>query len=144
MESGASRVPGLSSASRRSVALELVAFASVGVAGTAAQYLTLTALVEWGHFSAVRSSIVGYLAGAAVNYWLNHRVTFRSGERHIVAAPKFLTIAAIGLGLNSIIMTIGAEWIGLHYLLAQVVATVICLFWHFLGNRVWTFRARGA
>jgi len=28
---------------------------------------------------------------------------------------------------------------GVHYLLAQVCATSVVLFWNFVGNSVWTF-----
>ena len=52
---------------------------------------------------------------------------------------KFFTIAFVGLLLNTIIMAIGVEILNLHYLLAQVVATGLVLFWNFTGNRLWTF-----
>jgi putative flippase GtrA len=51
---------------------------------------------------------------------------------------KFGLLAGTGLLLNAAIMRlmVGA---GVHYLLAQLCATAVVLFWNFIGNSLWTF-----
>jgi len=45
------------------------------------------------------------------------------------------------VALNSLTMLITAQYLGVHYLLAQVFATGLVLLWNFTGNRMWTFKA---
>ncbi len=82
--------------------------------------------------------MAGFAAGAMVNYSLNYRFTFRSGNPHYTSLPKFLAVALAGLCLNTMIMTLATERI--HYLLSQSIATILVLGWNFLCNRYWTFR----
>jgi putative flippase GtrA len=88
---------------------------------------------------AVISSALGFLVGAVTNYLLNYKLTFRSGKRHGEAATKFAIVAAVGLGLNTSVMAIFVDWMHLHYLLSQILATGLVLLWNFVANRQWTF-----
>jgi len=89
---------------------------------------------------AILASAVGFVLGALVNYFLDYRYTFHSNRRHGEAIIRFFTIALVGLGLNTLIMSLAIDILSLHYLLAQVVATGLVLFWNFSRNRWWTFR----
>jgi putative flippase GtrA len=73
---------------------------------------------------------------------LNYRFTFRSTQRHRVAIPRFLGVAAAGMLVNSLIMALLTRGIGWHYLVAQVISTGIVLLSNFVGNRLWTFKER--
>jgi putative flippase GtrA len=90
--------------------------------------------------NAVLASAVGSVAGAIINYLLNYEVTFRSTKRHSEAAIKFAAVAVVGLGINVLAMTVCVDWIHLHYLPSQVVATGLVLLWNFSANRIWTFK----
>ncbi len=114
-------------------------FTLVGAVGSVAHYLLLIVLVELADSDAVITSMAGALLGAIINYLLNHRYTFRSDRRHREALPRFLAVAAVGFALNALLMWLGVDVAGLHYLLAQVLATVLVLVWNWLGNRLWTF-----
>jgi putative flippase GtrA len=72
---------------------------------------------------------------------LNYQFVFRSDKDHMQTAAKFLTVAVLGLVLNSAIMALLAEGAGVHYLPAQIAATVMVMAWSYLGNRGWTFAA---
>lgn len=114
-------------------------FTLVGAVGTLAHYLLLVILVDGFSVAPVPASMAGALLGALVNYVLNYRFTFASTKRHHDAMPKFLAVAAVGFGLNAILMWLLVEAMGLYYLLGQVCATAIVLVWNFIGNRIWTF-----
>lgn len=96
-------------------------------------------LVQLFAVRAVLASMAGFVLGALVNYYLNHRITFRSDKRHGEAATKFLTVALVGFVLNSALMALETEIFHIHYLVAQVVTTLVVLIWTFSGNRLWTF-----
>jgi putative flippase GtrA len=116
-----------------------VHFASLGVIGTLAQYITLTTLVEFTGTNAVYASATGFIIGAFVNYYLNYHYTFHSNKQHRKAISKFFTVAFVGLILNTLIMSLLTQHLYLNYLLAQIIATGLVLMWNFLGNRMWTF-----
>jgi putative flippase GtrA len=115
-------------------------FAFVGAVSTGIQYLILSSLVILARADPVAASAIGFVMAAAANYLLNYRFTFRSTQPHGPALLKFITLASIGLLLNSAIMQLLARG-ALHYLLAQVVATGVVLLWNFFGNACWTFRS---
>ncbi len=117
-------------------------FTSVGVIGTAVHYGVLIACVQKLGIDPVPSTALGAGSGALVNYILNYYLTFNSKRRHLDAAPKFLTIAIIGMALNALSMWLVVPYI--HYLLAQLTATAIVLFWNFVLNRFWTFQVKTA
>ena len=117
---------------------QFASFAIVGGVGTAVHFALLAASVQLLNAPPILGSMAGFIAGGVSNYLLNYHLTFRSDGQHLGTSLKFLVIALAGLGLNTLIMYFAIQW--LHYLLSQVIATTIVLFWNFLCNRYWTFR----
>ena len=114
-------------------------FAIIGVVATAVQYAFLIVLVRQLLISPVVASDIGFVVSAVLNYLLNYHVTFRSTRAHTESGPRFVMVAALGLLLNSIIMHVGTELVGLHHLLSQVVATGAVAVWNFTGHHLWSF-----
>lgn len=119
-------------------------FAAVGAVGTAAHYALLLALVELVGVDPVIGSVAGFVLGALVNYTLSRSLVFASDRAHIEALPRFLTVAGTGLCWNALLMYVFVDWVGAHYLLAQVITTGLLLVWHYVGNALWTFRKGAA
>lgn len=120
-----------------------LAFAGVGAVATGIQYVILALLVEFLRAPPAASSAVGFGLSSFVNYVLNYRLTFRSNAAHAVALPKFLAVALVGLALNTGLMALLAERLGVYYLLAQVITTGLVLAWNFAASLLWSFRERG-
>jgi putative flippase GtrA len=114
-------------------------YAGAGALGTLAHYATLIMLVQGGVAMPVVGSTVGAVAGALVNYLLNYHFTFRSTRAHAHAAPRFAAVAAAGIVLNTAVFALLLAEVGTHYLVAQVVATLVVLVFGYLANRRWTF-----
>jgi putative flippase GtrA len=114
-------------------------FLLVGALCTGLQYLLLVALVEGLGLSATVASTIGYAASSVVNYFLNYSYTFNSAQRHRRSLPRFVLIGVFGLLLNGAVTFVGTSIYGVHYLLAQVAATIVTLLWNFLANLRWTF-----
>lgn len=114
-------------------------FASAGAVGTALHYLILVALVDFLLFPPTLGTTLGALAGATMNYWLNRSYTFRSTRSHGAALPRFMMLAGVGIALNALIVGIATK-AGLHYLVAQVIATCGVLVMNFFVSRTWIFR----
>lgn len=118
---------------------QLLRYAAAGAIGTAVQYLILVVLVQSQQMHAVAASTIGAVAGALVNYGLNHRYTFGSGASHVRALPRFAATALAGIALNAAAVALLVSGARANYLAAQVVATALVLAFTFLGNRRWTF-----
>jgi putative flippase GtrA len=114
-------------------------YSLVGAVGTAAQYVLLVVLVQAAAVDPVLASTAGAVAGAIVNYALNHRYTFESRRRHHESLPRFMAIAAAGMAVNAALLAALVNGLGVHYLAAQVVATLAVLGITYLANRAWTF-----
>jgi len=121
----------------------LMRFALVGATATAIQYVVLIALVRGLGVWPPAASASGFVLSAGLNYLLNYHFTFRSERRHGPAALKFVALAGVGLGINSLLMQLLVQS-GWHYLLAQVCATAVVFLWNFAGNSLWTFGAEPA
>ena len=127
----------------RHLVSQFITYAGVGSIGTVAHYLLLLFLVEQLHVTPYLGAVAGFMLGALVNYYLNHRITFRSQKRHHEALPKFLTVAAAGVVLTGLLMAWATERLHIHYFIAQLVTTALLLCLTFIGNRLWTFRHPG-
>ncbi|MGA8706164.1 MAG: GtrA family protein [Steroidobacteraceae bacterium] len=114
-------------------------FLLVGGLCTILQYALLILFVEEVHLSPTAASTIGYVASSLVNYLLNYSFTFKSTAEHRRSMPRFVVIALCGVALNAAVTFVGTAVLGLHYLLAQVIATCLTLGWNFVANLRWTF-----
>lgn len=121
---------------------QFAAFLSVGVIATSAHYLVMGLLATRLGASGVLAASGGYLVGAFVSYVCNYRVTFRSTQSHVETLPRFLGVVLLGFVANTQIVAAGITWLHLHYLLAQVIATIVVILLNFTLSKVWAFRGR--
>jgi len=118
---------------------QVLRYGMAGTFGTAIHYATLVALVRFAQVSAVAASTVGAVAGAIVNYGVNHRWTFDSERSHSHALPRFAGVALAALAVNALALSAMLQFVGAHYLVAQTVATGVVFFLAYFVNRTWTF-----
>jgi putative flippase GtrA len=119
----------------------ILSFLFVGAVCTGIQYLILIAGVEFLGWPPPVASSVGFCLSGMVNYWLNYHVTFSSRASHATAAGRFVLVALVGLLINSGTMLALETFLGLHYLVAQVLATCLTVAWSFGASHHWTFRS---
>jgi putative flippase GtrA len=124
----------------RAVVRDFLRFATVGAVATAAHYAVLIALTELAGVNPVTATVIGFGVGAVVSYTLNRRYTFAVRPAYMRGLAKFVVVIGIGAALNAAIVAffIGA---GLHYLIAQVIATGLVLIWNFAAARLVVFRS---
>jgi putative flippase GtrA len=121
---------------------QIAAFAGVGFVAAVVHYGLLIALVEFVGWRAVPATLVGYVGGGLVSYWLNRRLTYRSVRPHEEAGWRFATVAAVGFGITYGVMHLLVERLALPYLPAQIATTLVVLVWSFLAHKYWSFGAR--
>jgi putative flippase GtrA len=113
-------------------------YAAVGAVATAVHYAILVGLVEAGTLAPQRAAALGAWVGAQVAFAGNAAFTFRRAGASIGGWLRFQITAAIGAVLSFALVALGVR-VGLHYLLAQIVATLINLVVTFEINRRWSF-----
>jgi putative flippase GtrA len=118
---------------------QFVRFALAGTAATVTTYAVLIIGVEGYQINAVTASVAGYVLGIVVNYILNYWYTFGSDQHHHVVIPKFLAVMVVGMFINAAVMYAGINWLGFHYMLAQLAAVAVVLMLSFTANRLWAF-----
>ncbi len=123
---------------------KFVRFLIVGGIATLIQYVVLIWSVERWHWNAVLASSIGYLLSAIANYLLNYYFTFRSNNRHDVAAARFAIVTAAGFALNALLMELLAVKVRFPYVLSQVMATIGTLIWNYWANSRWSFGRQSA
>lgn len=113
----------------------------VGALGTAVHYALLFASVHALGWTAEAATTLGALCGAAINYVLNYRFTFRSRAAHRDTLGKFLAVAGIGILINGAVVAVLTRALGAGLLPGQIAATGLVLVFGFFANRAWTFGA---
>jgi dolichol-phosphate mannosyltransferase len=67
------------------------------------------------------------------------RPSFAAGR-----ATRFALVGLSGIAVNQLALFVGADWLGIHYLVAAVVATQVSTTWNFFGTDRWAFAGRTA
>ena len=124
----------------RALPRQLAVFLITGSAAAVAHYGVLVSLVEGAHWTPVPSTLLGYIAGGAISYVLNRRITFRSRRDHRDALWRFAIVAGVGFALTAALMLLLVDVWRATYLPAQLFTTGCVLVWSFLAHKLWTFR----
>lgn len=142
MNTNAARItwqPAMKTLSMPVIARRFSLFVAVGAVCTALQYFLLWLLVRDLHWHVIIASSLGFAASAVTNYLLNYNLTFASTRHHVESAPRFAVVALAGLFLNGAVMLVGISVLEWHYMVSQVLATTVVLFWNFIVNLKWSF-----
>jgi putative flippase GtrA len=120
-------------------AVRVLRYAFVGGCAALVQISLLTIFVEILHLKPLLASTMALAVSVTVNYSLQHRVTFKSKSRHVVAAPQFLLFTLGTLVANAVLFS-GLLSI-LPYLAAQIVTLAAIFPVNYYLNRTITFRS---
>ena len=118
---------------------QFLRYSAIGALATVVHYLLLVLCVERGGWQAWWGSGFGAVAGAQVAYLGNRWFTFAHRGAVIASWPRFQATALAGALLGMAVVALMVR-LGLHYLLAQVLATLLSLGFTFCINRNWSFR----
>lgn len=121
---------------RRSLPL----YVGSGGVATASHYAVTIAAVEVLSVPPIAASAIGFTTGAAIKYWLNYSVAFRSRALHRHAMTRYVLALAGMLALNTLVFGLLEGKLGVQYMLAQVITTVALIPPGYFLYREWVFR----
>lgn len=118
----------------------------VGVSGTIIDVAALWLLVEFVPFFENRillAASLSFVLAVVNNFWWNKHWTFQDRSKNYRKQfIKFLIIALIGLLLTNISMYLFVEVLLIWYIFAKLMTSAVVMLWNFLGNKMWTFKAK--
>ena len=125
---------------------ELLGYGAASACALVVDVTILWALVHflsWGYLAA---ATVSFLVGAAVAYFFSTAIVF---EQHRLRSRRtefasFVAIGGVGLLINSAVIYIGVNFLGLHYLIAKCVAAGFTFTCNFIARRQILFVRRTA
>ena len=126
---------------RRSNWVQLAKFGAVGASGYVVNLSVYALLLHAGlHFRA--AAVVSFVVSATSNYLLNRAWTFRA-ERGGFAyqGMRFLVVSVLALAANQLWLTVFVA-LGAGKIVAQAISIVLVMPLNFVGNKLWSFRAR--
>ena len=118
---------------------QVIAFTGVGAVAAVVHYGLLIGLVEIAAWRAIPATLIGYIGGGIVSYWLNRSHTYQSDRPHEEAGWRFAVVAAVGFGITYALMSLLVDKMALPYFPAQIGTTLLVLFWSFLAHKFWSF-----
>ena len=116
---------------------QFMKFSVVGVAAFVIDYGLLALLTEVFGINYLVSATISFIASVIFNYMASMRFVFRhkkglSRRREFII---FVVLSAIGLGLNNLVLWSCVEFLGIHYLIAKIIATLIVSIWNFFSRK---------
>ena len=123
---------------------EVIKFGIVGASGVLVNMGLLYFLTEHVGLYYLVSSIIAVESSIISNFTLNELWTFvekgKEGLNHVLKRfLKFNSISAVGLGINVTFLWVLTEFVGLYYLLSNLVAISAVFSWNYLANVRWTW-----
>ncbi len=114
-------------------------YATVGGLATAFHYAVLLTLVEVFHNQPSYSAAIGAGCGALLAYYAKLRFVFKLSASWI-SWCRVLFVAVIAAALSGLLVWVANSLFLLHYLAAQIVATLAMLILTYLASASWTFK----
>ena len=114
---------------------------ATAIAATAVDYSLMVGCVELLGLRPVPATAIGAFGGAVTNFSLNRRYTYRAvGARVGSQAWRYALVSAASLGLNTLGEYLLHQVLGIQYLLARVVTSVVVSNgWNFPLQRYFVF-----
>ena len=88
------------------------------------------------------SSIIGQTLAVINNFILNSYFTFKVTDNKIKRFLSFAGIAAIGMIISSVLLTLFIDIMGLHKMLSKAIAIIFVAMMQFAINKFFTFKEK--
>lgn len=117
-----------------------IKFGLVGVLNTLINWILFILLNSIGVYYII-SNIIAYIISTLNSYLWNSKWVFKySGDNIKETSFKFIVLNIIGLTLNTIILYLLVDIVGLNKLIALVITTGIVMILNYFINKLWVFK----
>lgn len=124
----------------KELVLKFIKFGVVGITGVVVDFGITYICKELIKIPKYVANSIGFTIAATTNYYFNRIWTFESHNPNISSEYlKFFIIAAIGLGINTLIIWILIKKFKLNFYFSKAIATFVVMIWNFSANVLYTF-----
>ncbi len=126
---------------KKNIIKEFFKFAFVGGIGTLVNIIILYLLTEKAGIYYIISAIFSFIVAMTSNFILNKIWTFKESIKLNVGKKylQFGLVSITALIVNLFFLYAFTEFLGIYYIISQVLAIGVALIINFLGNKIWTF-----
>lgn len=119
------------------VANQFIKYFGVALVGLVVDFGMLIVLHDVFHVHYLLAAAGGFVAGLAVNYALSSKYVFKNSKlkSRTLEFALFGVVGLIGLGLLSLSMWLLVSVLGIQYLIAKCLATIVVYIWNFVGRK---------
>lgn len=117
---------------------QLLKFGVVGVIAFLIDYAVLYVLTEFVGIYYLVSCAISFTVSVVFNYICSMRYVF-TGKKGMSKSREFLIfiiLSVLGLGLNQLLMWLGVELIGVHYMATKIFATAVVMVYNFVTRKI--------
>ena len=119
-----------------------IKFGLVGVLNTSINWIVFIILNMLGMYY-IFSNIIAYSLSTLNSYIWNSKWGFKySGDDVKETTAKFIILNIIGLILNTCILYILVDIIGLNKIVSLIITTVIVMILNYFINKLWVFKKK--
>lgn len=122
----------------------ILRFATVGASGIVVNQGLLWFFTEVAGLYYLLSSAIGIETSIITNFILNDKWTFRDRSEGrggmLRRGIKFNTVSVAGLLINVSVLYLCTEFLGIYYLLSNLVGILAAFLWNYFVNLGWTWR----
>ncbi|WP_196048921.1 GtrA family protein [Clostridium saudiense] len=119
-----------------------IKFGLVGVLNTSINWIVFIILNMLGMYY-IFSNIIAYSLSTLNSYIWNSKWVFKySGDDVKETTAKFIILNIIGLILNTCILYILVDIIGLNKIVSLIITTVIVMILNYFINKLWVFKKK--
>src|SRR3989344_967738 len=126
---------------KKKIMLEFFKFCLVGLIGTFINIFILYILTEYFYLYYIISALFAFIVAVTANFIFNKIWTFgeKIHERMLKKYVHFFLVSLTALSVNLFFLYIFTEFLGIYYIVSQIMAIGIALMVNFIGNKIWTF-----
>jgi putative flippase GtrA len=119
--------------------LKFIKYSIVGCISVLIYFLSVFVLVEHFDKDPIFASTLSFIIMTYISFLLNKKYTFGSHFSYNQLL-RFLVVSAIGFTLNFGIMYLVVNILSLHYVIGELITTLIIPIINFILNNYWTFK----
>lgn len=121
---------------------KFIKFGLVGVLNTLINWIIFALLNFLGVYY-ILSNIIAYVIATTNSYIWNSKWVFKyNGKDKKETTGKFIILNLIGLALNTTILYLLVDMLGLNKLVALVITTAIVMVINYIVNKMWVFKEK--
>lgn len=115
---------------------EIIRFCIVGAVTFVVDYGFLFFCTEFLSINYLMSAAIAFTIAVVFNYVLCIIFVFDNiSKQNLKQQVLFVGSSVIGLGFNQICMYFFVEYLGIYYLLAKILSTIIVTLWNYIMKR---------